>query len=301
MSQFSFDDLKAMGMSASHFNNASSKSSAKVGFFKLADNGDEALVRFDVASTSDLDFAAVHQLGADTRWMKVACLNAKGDLKCTCPLCNAVAAGNKAIGKAQKKVYVRMLASYKDPTTGGYSVAVPVVWERPAKTDFNGNPQGFLAKIINLLKDFGDLKNYVFKVTRNGAAGDMKTDYDITYIPTYNKPECVPTDFSAFDNFHINKHSYWEKSEDDINTFLTTGKFPDVIKADSSFAERTVSAPVTSTVASTGANTVTIASTPASVTPTAAVSAVEPTTESAPAAAPAAAPAISRKFSGFDF
>lgn len=299
MSQFSFDDLRAMGMSASHSSSATSKNSAKVGFFKLADNGDEALVRFDVASTSDLDFAAVHQLGADTRWMKVACLNAKGDLNCTCPLCTAVANGDKTIGKAQRKVYVKMLASYKDNATGGYSAAVPVVWDRPAKTDFNGNPQGFLAKIINLLKDFGDLKNYVFKITRNGAAGDMKTDYDITYIPNYNKPECVPTDFSAFDNFHINKHSYWEKSEADINTFLTTGKFPDVIKADSSSADHAASSAFASNSATAEINTTVAASAPATSVSTTFtdIPAAEPAPK--PASTPASAP--TRKFSGFDF
>jgi hypothetical protein len=58
----------------------------------------------------------------------------------------------------------------------------------------------------------------------------MKTTYPLNYVPIYDKPEAVPTDFSAFNNFNIAKHSFWEKSVDDINTFLTTGSFPEYVK-----------------------------------------------------------------------
>ena len=37
----------------------------------------------------------------------------------------------------------------------------------------------------------------------------------------------IPADFSAFNNFNIAKHSYWEKTADEINTFLATGQFPE--------------------------------------------------------------------------
>ncbi len=37
----------------------------------------------------------------------------------------------------------------------------------------------------------------------------------------------IPVDFSAFNNFNIARHSYWEKSVNEINTFLTTGSFPE--------------------------------------------------------------------------
>ena len=169
----------------------------------------------------DLQFATVHQLGAAQKWMKVGCLNPVGSYSDNCPLCSAVAAGNTSIGKASKKVFVQMLVSYKDPVTGQFAAAIPVIWERPA---------GFASEIASKLRDYGPLTERVFKITRNGAAGDMKTTYPLNYVPIYDKPETVPADFSAFANFNIAKHSFWEKSVADITTFLTTGSFPEVVR-----------------------------------------------------------------------
>ena len=197
-------------------------SSAKIGFFKMKNDKDEALVRFNISSLEDLQFATVHQLGAAQKWMKISCLNPVGSYHDTCPLCAAVANGAKDIGKASKKVYVQLMVAYKDVTTGQFSAAIPVIWERPA---------GFSREIANLLNDYGDLTQRVFKVTRNGAAGNMQTTYSISYIPLFDKPESVTTDFSAFNNFNIAKHSFWEKSIGDINVFLNTGSFPEVARA----------------------------------------------------------------------
>lgn len=197
-------------------------SSAKIGFFKMKNDKDEALVRFNISSLEDLQFATVHQLGAAQKWMKVSCLNPVGSYHDTCPLCAAVVGGAKDIGKASKKVYVQMIVSYKDAATGQFAAAIPVIWERPA---------GFSREIANLLKDYGDLKTRVFKITRNGAANSMQTTYSISYIPLYDKPESVTEDFSAFTNFNIAKHSYWEKSLGDINVFLNTGSFPEAVRA----------------------------------------------------------------------
>ncbi len=199
----------------------STASNVKVGFFKLKDNGNEALIRINVGTMEDLQFAKVHQLGAAQRWMKVSCKNEFGTYGDNCPLCAAVAAGNTSIGKAANKVYVQMMVSYKDPITQQFAAAIPVIWERPA---------GFASEIANLLRDYGPLRDRVFKVTRNGEAGSMQTTYSISYIPLYDKPEAVPADFSAFTNFNIAKHSYWEKTTEDINTFLSTGSFPEVVR-----------------------------------------------------------------------
>jgi len=221
MSQFNYSQYQEVvnrAQSAPGTSNA-----VKVGFFKLKADGEDALVRINVSSLDELQFATVHQLSAATKWMKVSCLNEVGSYSDNCPLCKKVAEGDTSIGKAAKKVYVQMLVAYKDAATGQYSTAVPVIWERPA---------GFSKEIATLLKNYGNLKEKVFKVTRNGAQGDMKTTYSIAYIPVYDKPEAVSTDFSAFTNFKINKHSYWEKTAEEIETFLATGKFPEVVKAD---------------------------------------------------------------------
>ena len=218
MANFSYSEYQNVIAKAQ---NGSANNAVKVGFFKLKNDGDEALIRINVGSMEDLQFATVHQLGAAQKWMKVGCLNPVGSYSDNCPLCSAVAAGNTAIGKASKKVYVQMLVSYKDAATGQFSAAIPVIWERPA---------GFSREIANYIRDYGNLKEIILKVTRNGVAGDMKTTYSIGFIPLYNKPELVPAEgLAAFDNFNIAKHSYWEKTAEEILTFLQTGSFPEKV------------------------------------------------------------------------
>ena len=259
--------------------NGSNGSSTKIGFFKMKNDKDEALVRFNVSSLEELQFATVHQLGAAQKWMKVSCLNPVGSYHDTCPLCAAVAGGAKDIGKASKKVYVQMLVAYKDTTTGQFSAAIPVIWERPA---------GFSREIANLLKDYGDLKTRVFKVTRNGVANSMQTTYSISYIPLFDKPESVPEDFSAFANFNIAKHSFWEKTVGEIQVFLNTGSFPEVAKAPQApmptDADAPYQAPVT-TVKTPVAESFTAPASPAFVPPAT-------TPEVAPWESPAAQPAF---------
>ena len=217
MSKFNFNDYQKVVERAQ----SGSSTSVKVGFFKLKDDGDEALVRINCSKLEDLDFATVHTVQADGRWMRISCLNPVGSYGDNCPLCTAQAEGDTTVSKASKKIYVQMLCAYKDKASGQFSAAVPVVWERPA---------AFSRDIANKLRDFGDLRNVVLKVTRNGKAGDMKTTYDLGFVPVFDKPEFVPADFSAFANFNIAKHSYWEKTADEIETFLQTGSFPEVGK-----------------------------------------------------------------------
>lgn len=235
MSQFNYSDYQNV---VNRAQSAPAVTAVKVGFFKLKNDKDEALVRLNVSSLDELQFATVHQLGAAQKWMKISCLNPVGNYADSCPLCKKVAEGDTSIGKAAKKVYVQMLVSYKDAATGAFSEAIPVIWERPA---------GFSREIANLLRDYGDLKSHVFKVTRNGAAGSMQTTYSIAYIPLYDKPESVSTDFSAFTNFKINKHSYWEKTIEEIETFIATGSFPETEAkpvAESRNLDKVISSPV---------------------------------------------------------
>jgi hypothetical protein len=287
MSQFNYSDYQNV---VNRAQSAPANNAVKVGFFKLKNDKDEALVRLNVTTLDELQFATVHQLGAAQKWMKISCLNPVGNYADSCPLCKKVADGDTSIGKAAKKVYVQMLVSYKDATTGQFSEAIPVIWERPA---------GFSREIANLLRDYGDLKAHVFKVTRNGASGSMQTTYSIAYIPLFDKPETVPTDFSAFANFKINKHSYWEKTLEEIETFLATGSFPEVEKVSTTATPAAVAEATTvkaTPAAATPAPAVTPAAAPATA-PAEAPASEEPAP--APATDPAARPA--RNFGGFSF
>ena len=250
MAQFNFSDYQETVAKAQN----GQGNSSKVGFFRLKNDGDEALVRINCNSVNDLQFASVHTVSINNQFYKINCLNPIGQYSDVCPLCSLQANGNKNISKAGKKVYLQMLVSYKDRTTGTFTAPQPVIWERPAI---------FSKELANKLRDFGPLTNVLFKITRNGAAGDMKTTYSMDYaVPTVFKPEMIPMDFSAFDNFNIAKHSYWDKTAQEIITFLNTGAFP----SDSG----TTTPPVTSApaVAPTAPVTPTASVAPFATTPT---------------------------------
>ena len=212
MSVFNFDDYKQTQTN-------SSKQFQKVGWFKLANDGDEALVRMNISSLSDLQFASIHTLSAAANWMRVSCLHKITEAENNCPFCREAANGNTAIGVAKKRVYVQMLVSYKDKATGGWASPVPVIWDRPA---------GFSKELQAKLASYGNLKDHIFKITRNGAAGSMQTTYTLDYaIPTVFKPELIPADFSAFENFDLTRHSFWVKSEAEMDEFIRVGAFPE--------------------------------------------------------------------------
>jgi hypothetical protein len=204
----------------------------KVGYFKLANDGDIAIARINLASTEEFSFAAVHTIGINGKWMKVSCLNPLGINAGGCALCTAHANNPKgSISKAAKKMFIPMLVSYRDPNSAtGYTAPIPVIWDRPA---------AFSRELANKLMIAGDLRNTLVLITRNGKAGDMQTTYSMDILPAEHpvfKPDMIPADFSAFNNFNIARHSYWEKTVEEINAFLTTGQFPERAQTNSQTA-----------------------------------------------------------------
>ena len=278
----------------------SSGDGTKIGYFKLKDDGDIAVARINIASTDDFMFAAVHTLSVGGKWMKVSCLNPLGMNASGCPLCSANQANPKgSVGKSAKKMFIPMLVSYRDPNSAtGYTPVTPVIWDRPAQ---------FSRELANKLMIAGNLKDTLVLITRNGKAGDMQTTYSVDVLPANHpvfKPDMIPADFSAFNNFNIAKHSYWEKTAEEINTFLATGQFPEVARNNNQQA--------VNTMANT-ANTYTAPSAPAYQAPVqaapayAAPAAPQYQAPAAPMTTPAtvtpanAATAPARNFSGFSF
>lgn len=298
MSQFSYAQYQQVVAQAQ-----ASGDGTKVGFFKLKDDGDIAIARVNISCNEDMDFASVHTIGANGRWMKVSCLNPLGSYGGDCALCAAHAANPKgSISKSAKKLFVQMMVSYRDPASAtGYTPPAPVIWDRPA---------AFSRELANKLMIAGDLRNTLVLITRNGKAGDMQTTYSMDILPADHpvfKPEMIPADFSAFNNFNIARHSYWEKSADEINTYLTTGQFPE--KAGNAAAPAAPMAAPAPAVAPPAANTYAGATYAA---PAQMSTQMPPVAATAPAAmpnvAPAAAPqpaanagAPARNFNGFSF
>lgn len=219
-SNFSYADYQKIVEQAQANSNGDG---TKVGYFRLKQDGDIAIARINIASTNELAFAAVHTINVGGKWLKVSCHNPLNMNGASCPLCSANAANpNGTISKPAKKVYVPMLVSYRDPNAAtGYTTPAPVIWERPAS---------FSRELANKLMIAGDLRNVLVLITRNGKAGDMQTTYSMDILPETHpvfKPEMIPADFSAFTNFNVARHSYWEKTAEEINVFLATGQFPE--------------------------------------------------------------------------
>ena len=278
----------------------SSGDGTKIGYFKLKDDGDIAVARINLASTDEFMFAAIHTLQVGGKWMKVSCLNPLGMNAAGCPLCSANQANPKgSVSKSTKKMFIPMLVSYRDPNSAtGYTPVTPVIWDRPAQ---------FSRELANKLMIAGNLKDTLVLITRNGKAGDMQTTYSVDVLPANHpvfKPDMIPADFSAFNNFNIAKHSYWEKTAEEINTFLTTGQFPEVAKNNNQQAVNTMAntantyiAPAAPTYQASvqAAPTYTAPAAPQYTAP------ASPMTASVTAAPANAATAPARNFSGFSF
>lgn len=298
MSQFSYAQYQNVVAQAQ-----ANGEGTKVGYFKLKDDGDIAIARINVSSTDELMFASVHTLNVGGKWLKVSCLNPLGANNGSCGLCGAHASNPKgAVSKAAKKLFIPMLVSYRDPNAAtGYTAPIPVIWDRPA---------AFSRELANKLMIAGDLRNTLVLITRNGKANDMQTTYSVDILPADHpvfKPDMIPNDFSGFNNFNIARHSYWEKTTEEIQAYLTTGQFPERAQANTQPAVA-ATASVATAVNNVPAYTAPVA--PAAVTPAApvidtAIPAANAAPVAAPAAAPVAAPAATstptRNFNGFSF
>ena len=302
-SNFSYSDYQKI---AAQEQAQSSNGGTKVGFFKLANDGDIAVARINLSSTEEFMFAAVHTINTNGRWIKVSCHNPLGMNGGGCALCSANQANPKgSISKSVRKMYIPMIVSYRDAqSTTGYTPPMPVIWERPAQ---------FSRELANKLTVAGNLQDVLVLITRNGKAGDMQTTYSVDVLPAAHpvfKPEMIPTDFSAFNNFNIAKHSYWEKTAEEINTFLATGQFPERSQNTNQQAVNTMANTATTYAApaapayqapaqSAPAQTVPAYTAPAAPQYTAPAA----PTYTAPAAAPSttATPTPTRNFSGFSF
>ena len=215
MAEFGYNQLD------SGENKSNNKSKfAKVAYFKLANDGDVALVRFNIKSVDDLKFATVHSVAAGNKFRKVSCLNEVGQTANVCPFCAAAANGNKNVSKVKKVVYLPLLVSYLDKNTGVYSEPVAAIWEKNA---FYGSKE-----IATKISSYGDLTEVLFTVTRCGMAKDTQTTYSIDYATEKMFPQSrIPKDFSEFENYTPAKNSYWSMTADEMNEFLKTGTFPE--------------------------------------------------------------------------
>lgn len=191
---------------------APSEKGSGVGYFKLVDDGDEAVVRFDYNSPNEIMMAHVHdEPVGNNKHRRVLCLrtNARDDME-KCPLC---ARGDRFFSK----VYLKLIEYTKDEN--GNIAIQPKVWERPAS---------FADQIVEYINNYGGLKDVVFKVKRIGIRGSKDTSYLLTPLPStmYSEDKGYAKDFSGFDGFSLYPHSFLSKDKADMEEYVRTGDFP---------------------------------------------------------------------------
>jgi hypothetical protein len=181
-----------------------------VRYFSLKDDGDTAIVRFNVEKPDDIRITSKHIVkNTEGKIRNVACLRQdRDDPLSLCPLCEA---GEKIYFKA----YVPLLNYVEDEN--GETVASPCLWEqRPAIRE----------TLKSFIMEYGDLRDYVFKIVRHGKAGDTQTTYAI--LPANQniyKEEVFKKDFSAFEDLDFERFVATRTAEE-MNKFLEEGDFP---------------------------------------------------------------------------
>lgn len=157
---------------------------SRVGYFRLKDDGDEAIVRFMYHTAEELadDARLVHDVTINNRFYSIDC---SGD-PATCPLC-------KDGIKTSKKLFIKLINYVKDEN--GNIVPRPEIWTRSSKYYFT---------LKSYLTEYGDLTDYLFKIKRVGRAHDFGTQYQILLAPAKDYPEDIyKKDDSLFSNYSL--------------------------------------------------------------------------------------------------
>lgn len=189
--------------------NGQSGNRQSVGFFSLKNDKDSAIVRFMVDDINELPIIRLHNVKVGAKSRKISCARDPHEPIEKCPFC----AAQKQLSS---KIFVPLIEYVReeDGSIKGY----PKIWEKSA---------GYGSRIVNLLEDYGPLSECLFKITRNGAAGDTNT----TYSENYCKPQVYPDeiykkDENAFNDFHVMGRFVLELSLEEAEQVLN-GEVPE--------------------------------------------------------------------------
>ena len=198
MAEFSFDGYKSTY--------SKSEKRPDLNYFKIKEDEGVAIVRFNYASLNDVKVYTVHKVGKFPHTKTVNCLMEHGDTN-ECPLC---ASGNERMGR----LYVPLI-EYVQDAQGNVSIN-PCIWERP---------YSFKDKIKSLIEEYGDLRDYVFKIKR--IPGAKYPTYDlIPANPKMYTDEIYHKDFSAFTDLKIVGRFVPDRTFEDLLTYVKTGELP---------------------------------------------------------------------------
>ena len=172
----------------------------KVGYFSLKNDQDEAVVRFMHDTVEDFDLLVVHKTQDEKgRFKSVNCLRNPEDPIDMCPIC---ADG----GKTEYKIFIHLLEYVRQED--GTVKPLARVWERTSS---------YAKKLANLMNEYGPLSDCLFKIKRNGAKGNLKTEYDIMYLSDRVYPSNIYVkDTRLFENYTALGHAVLDKSYEEL-------------------------------------------------------------------------------------
>lgn len=210
MAQISYEEFMKFNQKSEKKDNLTRKPRTYVRYFGLGDDGDTGIVRFNVGTLDDIKIVSKHRVkNSDGKIRNIACLRTSPDQALdVCPLC---AAGEKMTFRA----YVPLISYEQDEN--GNTVPVPCLWEQSPR---------IRETLKSFTVDYGDLRDYIFKIVRHGKHGDTNTTYTILPAnPTVYKEEIFKKDFTGFENLDFERF-VTTKTADEMNEFLETGDFP---------------------------------------------------------------------------
>lgn len=193
--------------------------------FKLANDGDEVLVKFLINGLADVFVYMVHPIKFNGSYTKAACLRSDPNAPVsTCPFCSIGANEN------------RMMLRYYIPVYN-FTEGCVQFWERGAR---------FKSKLMSICQHFGnELPFNVFTIHREGKAGDADTNYKITcdtenFVENIDSfgdkeeltmlldstPEKVFEYFSLSDNASNPIYGLIQsRTSEDMDSYINNGKF----------------------------------------------------------------------------
>lgn len=207
--------------------------STRVGFFKLNDDGDEAIVRIMHDSPATFDIVAVHPFEVGGRFRNINCIRDPRDSVEKCPFCSN--------GEPLRyRFYLHLLEYTKDAQ--GNIICTPKVWERSLK---------FADTIKEYCSEYAPLSEYIFKIKRSGKKGSVDTTYSlIPANPNVYIPEMYPKNPTAFEGFSVIGSAVYNTDYEGMNKLLDehySDKKKEESAAENNVNSRSYSAPSTST------------------------------------------------------
>ena len=205
MARISFDTLQETAI-----NNSNNNEGNNIKLFSLKNDGDVAVVRIMHDSVEDFDILTTHKVKVGDKRRNISCIRNPYDPVDACPLC-------KNQEKLQQRFYIHMI-NYVTDTQTGQVIPVPVVWDRAATEYAN--------KFKTLIEEYGPLSDLIFKIKRNGKAGDMSTTYEILMGNQSMYPIDKYPKIEAFNGYTALGKIVMDKNYNEICEYLATGSFP---------------------------------------------------------------------------